>query len=215
MVSASVFNDQASVNDNIVDWVFLELRNTASPGNMVLQTRSALIQRDGDIVDIDGMSPVTFNNVTDGNYTIAVRHRNHIGLGTDNQTNSNWRTLTETKSASFAANAVDFRTESASRIFGSSYTNALHPTLGSVRVFYGGDASGNMVVRYTNPGNDKDAILSAIGGITTGSLLNVYRKEDINMNRQVRYTNPGNDKDFLVNVLGGTTTGSRSQILPN
>ena len=50
---------------------------------MVLQTRSALVQRDGDIVDIDGVSPVTFNNVASTNYTIAVRHRNHLGLSTN------------------------------------------------------------------------------------------------------------------------------------
>ncbi len=64
--------------------MFLELRNTTvSPGNTVLQTRSALVQRDGDIVDIDGVSPVTFNNVASANYVIAVRHRNHLGLSTD------------------------------------------------------------------------------------------------------------------------------------
>ncbi|MEO8823934.1 MAG: hypothetical protein ABI366_10195, partial [Ginsengibacter sp.] len=69
-VAPSVLADQPSQDNNIVDWVFLELRNTAA-GNNILQTRSALVQRDGDIVDVDGKSPVTFNNVDPGNYTIA------------------------------------------------------------------------------------------------------------------------------------------------
>src|SRR6185437_7751182 len=81
-IDPSILNDQPLQGNNIVDWVFLELRN----GHTVLQTRSALVQRDGDIVDVDGKSPVTFNNVNNGNYTIAVRHRNHLGLSTDPST---------------------------------------------------------------------------------------------------------------------------------
>lgn len=64
----------------IVDWVFIEFRSTIQPA-MVLYTRSALIQRDGDIVDIDGLSPITMDMLT-GNYYIAIRHRNHLGVMT-------------------------------------------------------------------------------------------------------------------------------------
>ena len=86
--AASVFADQAFTDNNIVDWVFLELRNsTVSPGNTVLQTRSALLKRNGDIVDVDGTSPVTFNNLINGTYTIAIRHRNHLGISADPATN--------------------------------------------------------------------------------------------------------------------------------
>src|SRR6185295_17903717 len=66
IASAAVL-DQPGTNDDIVDWVFLELRNTVTSPNTVLQTRSALVQRDGDIVDVDGTSPVTFNNLANGN----------------------------------------------------------------------------------------------------------------------------------------------------
>lgn len=61
----------------IVDWVFLELRDQAN-SSAVIATRSALLQCDGDIVDVDGVSPVTFDIPAD-NYYLAVKHRNHLG----------------------------------------------------------------------------------------------------------------------------------------
>lgn len=68
-------------NDAIVDWVRIELRDPATPAT-VLHTRSALIQRDGDVVGTDGRSPVFFNAVASGNYHVAMRHRNHLGAMT-------------------------------------------------------------------------------------------------------------------------------------
>lgn len=69
-------------NNAIVDWIFLELRTGISGSTSVAYTRAALLQQDGDIVDIDGVSPVTFTNAPAGNYFIAVRHRNHLGFRT-------------------------------------------------------------------------------------------------------------------------------------
>ena len=63
--------------DAIVDWVFLELR---SDETTIVATRSALIQRDGDIVDLDGVSPVKFYEIEDGDYYVVVKHRNHVGV---------------------------------------------------------------------------------------------------------------------------------------
>ncbi|MEO1259201.1 MAG: alpha-amylase family glycosyl hydrolase [Bacteroidota bacterium] len=93
-------------NDAIVDWVKLELRDKDTPAT-ILETHSALLQRDGDIVGTDGVSPVFFNGMVTDEYYIAIRHRNHLGamtasaitLGntiiehdfTDN-TNTNWGT---------------------------------------------------------------------------------------------------------------------------
>ena len=68
-------------NDAIVDWVLLEIRDETTP-SMVLASRSVLVQRDGDIVDLDGVSPVSFECLGAANYHIAVRHRNHLGVMT-------------------------------------------------------------------------------------------------------------------------------------
>jgi hypothetical protein len=85
VTSSSVFNDLANSENQIVDWVFVELRTQATPGT-VLQTRSALIQRDGDIVDIDGTSPVYFKNIDASQYVLVVRHRNHTAISQNGAT---------------------------------------------------------------------------------------------------------------------------------
>ena len=66
-------------NDAIVDWVFIQLRDKNN-STTVLYTRSALIQRDGDIVDMDGVSPVFFSNTTPDMYYVSLKHRNHLGI---------------------------------------------------------------------------------------------------------------------------------------
>jgi hypothetical protein len=73
----------ATGNNAIVDWVFLELRTGISGSTTVVKTKAALLQADGDIVDMDGVSVVPFTNVPAGSYYVAVRHRNHLGFRTD------------------------------------------------------------------------------------------------------------------------------------
>ncbi len=206
--AGSVFANQASTNDNIVDWVFLELRNTTvSPGNTVLQTRSALVQRDGDIVDIDGVSPVTFNNVTSTNYVIAVRHRNHLGLSTDPSTFK--PLLGETKST---ATLVDFTNQTDPNLYGPS---SAYTVSGGKNLLWGGNANSNNNVKYTGPSNDKGYILSTILGGNSTSTVTGYNQGDLNFNGVVKYTGPGNDKGFLLStVLNGVSTAAQTESLP-
>lgn len=215
--NSGVIGAQATAADNIVDWVFLELRNlNASPGNTILQTRSALVQRDGDIVDVDGVSPVTFNNIANGTYILAVRHRNHLGLSID-QTSP--RTVNETKSTAFTTNVIDLRTATDPQLFGTAaaYTTASHPTLTTVNLLWGGNANFNTNTRFNGGLNDKDYILiNSLGNIPSASILNVYHPADVNMNKIVRFNGGNNDKDYiLINVLGNVPSTSRTQALPN
>jgi hypothetical protein len=78
--STAVVGSSAPLNENsIVDWVFVELRSASDP-TVVVDSRSALIQRDGDIVEIDGLSPVSFNTAVPASYYVTVKHRNHLGV---------------------------------------------------------------------------------------------------------------------------------------
>jgi hypothetical protein len=77
----------ASIPADVVDWVLVELRQAASPGlatsSTILAKRAAFLKSNGNIVDLDGTSPVLFNNsyVTEGNNLyIVVRHRNHLAI---------------------------------------------------------------------------------------------------------------------------------------
>ncbi|MEM9258033.1 MAG: hypothetical protein AAGA62_00215, partial [Bacteroidota bacterium] len=67
--------------DAIVDWVQLELRSATDP-TQILHVKSVLLQRDGDVVDWDGVSPVTLPGVAAGNYYVAIKHRNHLAMMT-------------------------------------------------------------------------------------------------------------------------------------
>ncbi len=78
VVQPLVFSVQG--DDAIIDWVMLELRDFDDP-SIVTETRSALLQRDGDIVDMDGTSAVRFTSEV-AKYYVAVRHRNHLGVMT-------------------------------------------------------------------------------------------------------------------------------------
>ena len=219
---ASVFANQPSTNDNIVDWVFLELRSTVSPGNTVLQTRSALVKRDGSIVDVDGVSPVTFNNTINANYTIAVRHRNHLGISADPATNL--LALGETKST---APLLDLTTATDAQIFGAANVN--YAVVGGKNLLYAGNVSGNGVVRYqgTNgPGasnvSDRIALLTDLGNNELNT-LSTYQRGDVTMNGVTRYqgTNgPGafnvSDRVFILGtVLTNVELATKSQLLPN
>ncbi len=76
IVSATIFDTTGQ--NAIIDWVFLELRNR-DQADSVVATRSALVQADGDIVDVDGQSAVAFEGKAIGEYYLAIRHRNHLG----------------------------------------------------------------------------------------------------------------------------------------
>ncbi|GAB5400970.1 MAG: hypothetical protein Aureis2KO_25550 [Aureisphaera sp.] len=75
---ATVFD--VTGDDAIVDWVLVELRDVVD-NSIVLNSRSGLIQRDGDIVDVDGVT-TTFlmEDIAPGDYFIVVNHRSHLGL---------------------------------------------------------------------------------------------------------------------------------------
>ncbi|WP_170254863.1 Ig-like domain-containing protein, partial [Phaeodactylibacter luteus] len=63
----SVFGDYG--NNSIVDWVFIELRDENNPATVVA-TRAALLQRDGDVVDVDGVSAVVFDETLAGTFYV-------------------------------------------------------------------------------------------------------------------------------------------------
>ncbi|MEM7103679.1 MAG: hypothetical protein AAF502_11145 [Bacteroidota bacterium] len=176
-------------DDAITDWIFLELRDKNNPA-AVLETRSALIQKDGDIVDIDGTSEVGFP-VLDDDYFIAIRHRNHLGIRTATAQNLSEEFLT----------FYDFT-------LGPAQANGTNPMadLGSgVWGMYGGNTTGDTFVRATGPPtiNDYSNLLNYLGG-PTGIFLDVYTSQDINMDGNVRATGPPtiNDYSRLLNILG-------------
>ncbi|GEM_PF-333948 len=199
-----------TANDAIVDWVFLEIRDKNAPAT-VLQTKSALIQRDGDIVALDGVSEVRFVGMAGDNYYLAVRHRNHLGIRT-----------AAVLALSRAATGYDFTTAQ-SQAYGSN------PMVDMSGVFglWGGNSSADNNVRNQGSNNDRDVvkndILNAPGNIF--KLLtysySAYKLSDNNLDGIVKYQGGNNDIDIIKNnVLNhpgnifSTTTYTILQQLP-
>ena len=206
-VIGTPFANQADARNDIVDWVFAELRNTTvPPGNTILQTRSGLLQRDGDIVDIDGISPLYFKNIDAGSFSVVVRHRTHLGIGTDPASFS--KSLNEQQGT-----VLDISGMTDGQLFGPA---AAYTVVNSINCLWSGNANSNPTVRYSGPANDRDYILATVLGGVQGTIINnVYSQGDINMNRGVRYSGPGNDRDYLLTILGGIQGTIRNQVLPN
>jgi hypothetical protein len=190
-----VFN--VASNDAIVDWVFVSVHDGVS--GLVLSTRSALLQRDGDVVDTDGTSTLNMAGNAAGNYYVSVRHRNHIGvrtlanLGLLKNTNTNYNFTTGLSQAFAGAVANNpMATMSPSAFFG----------------MWAGDATGNKTVRYSGGGNDQNQLLNiTLSGNVSGSIPSTYNRSDLNMNGRVSYSGGSNDQNTLLNVaLGGSTS---------
>lgn len=184
-------------NDAIVDWVRVELRSQASP-NVVLATRQALLQRDGEVVATDGVSPIQLG-VAAGNYHVAVRHRNHLGA------------MTATAIALGTAPTTIDLAAPATATWG---TNA-RKTIGSNMALWSGNAQQDAALKYTGSGNDRDPILTVVGSTTPTNTVVGYQGVDVNMDGVIKYTGSGNDRDpILVNVGSTTPNNVRSEQLP-
>jgi len=196
MTTASVLS--VSNSNAIVDWVVVELRSKNN-SSLVLATRSALLQRDGDIVGADGVSPVALNVLAD-QYYIAVRHRTHLGI-----------MAAGLYSLSSTTTNVDLSNGTAA-LYGG---NAATKTLGGKRVMFAGDVNRDNKIIYTNTSNDRDLILIRIGGIVPTATLSGYYAEDVNMDGVVIYTGTNNDRDIiLVNIGGVIPTNTKIASIP-
>lgn len=184
-------------NDAVVDWVLVELRDKAN-SSVLLHSRAALLQRDGDVVGTDGASPITFDAPED-EYFVALRHRNHLGVMT-----------LQTFALSDGPTALDL-TNGSVTTFG---TNA-QQNISGVLVSWPGNTLVDNLVKYTGSSNDRDPILVRIGGTVPTATVGGYFIEDVNLDGSVKYTGANNDRDPLLVVIGGTVpTATRSEQLP-
>lgn len=187
----------ASNENAVVDRIVIELRNATNPAQ-VLATRHVWLQRDGDIVDMDGSSPVRFT-LAQGSYHVAVRHRNHLGV--------------------MSAAPIGFGAGPASIDFSSPATAAYGTDArkieGGVARAWCGDANFDGQVKYVGENNDRDLILQVIGGITPTNTVTGYHAEDVNLDGTVKYTGQDNDRDLILQTIGGTVpTNVRQAQLP-
>lgn len=183
-----------SGNAAIVDWVLVELRSGTDP-SQVVESRCGLVRRDGKVVLANnGSSPLKF--LSQGQYRVAVRHRNHLGCMT---------AATVTLAPGVPA-TVDF-TLPGTATYGSE---ARKEENGTMVLWPGNVRAGDHAVEYTGAGNDRDHILRAVGGGTPEGLLQgVYRSEDANLDGKISYKGVDSDRKWIIPYTIGTVYSDR------
>ena len=181
----------------MVDWVVVELRSPTAP-HAVVASRSAVLQVDGDVVDVDGSSPVAFS-VASGNYHVAVRHRNHLGCMT---------------STALPLNGTPTTVDMTSAAQGTYGTEA-RTNVAGLQALWAGNVFADGSLSYIGAGNDRDPILTFIGGTNPNNTVLGYHIQDVDLDGFVKYIGANNDRDpILLNVGGTTPNNTRSQQLP-
>lgn len=197
-VNGAVFNNAG--NTAIVDWIWVELRNSANPAQVVA-TRSALVHKDGNITDLDGISPVRFSSVPEAAYYVAIRHRNHLGIMTQS-------TLVFNNNS---AVTIDFSSPST-----ATYGSDARFNQNGIMLMWAGDANGDWRVNYNGVDNDKNAVLAKAGMTTSNNVLVIYDRADVNMDGKVKYNGASNDKNAILSAVGlNTPNRIITEQLPN
>ena len=157
--NSSVFS--VTGTDAIIDWVWIEIRDSTD-GTTVINSTSALLQADGDVVSTDGIAAITVN-VPEDNYYIMISHRNHLGVRTANTINLIGGTQ-----------SIDLTADSA-LIEGG--TNAIADLGDGNLALFSGDFDGNGQVQNS----DKIAVEILRG-------TNGFSNADLDMNSEVQNT---------------------------
>lgn len=195
-INPNVFNTggvtgNGNPEDDIVDWVWLEIRSNTD-NTHVINSRSALLQRDGDIVDLDGLSNIIIEGLTD-NYFVVVNHRNHLGIMTNNPIG-----------LSSSLTTLNF-TNNTTPTFGNNAQVLLNN--GSMAM-WAGDANGDNNIRFSGSDNDANVIkdLVLMDPLNILNLLTFsspgYFNDDINMDGNTKFSGVNNDSNIIKdNVL--------------
>jgi len=183
---------ETSGNDAIVDWIYLELRSSTDAATLVA-TRAALLQRDGDVVDTDGVSPVSFEAVEEDDYYLFVRHRNHLGVLT-----ADAYALSET------VTNLDF-TDSDLAAFGANARKVLN---NGQLALWAGNTNGDRQIMAAGAATDVNAITNIVftdPANTDASVTHIvpgYYTQDVDMNGKVVLSGAETDVFFITsNVL--------------
>lgn len=177
----NTISSQLSIpQDSIIDWVYLEL---ISPQNSIIESRSALIKTNGEIVNSDGSNMIYFTSPISGN-KIILKHRNHFGVMSSVLSNEQF---------------IDFTSPQTS-IYGISPVR----TNGVINSLWSGDANADGIIRYTGINNDRDLILQSLGGSNPNNVISGYFDQDLNLDGVVKYTGTNNDRDVLFLTLSNS-----------
>lgn len=182
----------------VVDWVLVELRSKVDP-SQVLESQVGLLKRDGRVMDAAGFARIVFSQPA-GEYYVALRHRNHLGVMTASPVAVGSKDL-----------YLDF-TDPRTATYGNE---ARHGAANGRMTMWSGNTTNDGVLKYVGANNDRDAILLRVGGEQPTDQRFGYHVEDTNLDGAVRYTGSSNDRDGILHNIGGSDpTHQRQEQLP-
>ncbi|MDF1698077.1 MAG: Ig-like domain-containing protein [Saprospiraceae bacterium] len=206
----TIFEDNGE--DAVVDWISIELRDKNDYGEIVA-SRSGLVQRDGDVMDLNEELGLRFKGLEIDDYYVVVRHRNHLGAMTSTaKTPYEYAslidfTVAETGFFDFGTtkNDIDYTGWSQANLFGPTSSNK-----SGYKALWAGDFDGNGRVKYVNPLDDLNTLLGNIFGYETEGSFNYstnfdlalgYLSGDFDMNSKSKFDSPNDDKNSLFGQL--------------
>ncbi len=199
-------------NSNVVDWVLIEIReasnaNSANP-NTKLKTRAGFLLKNGDVADLDGLTPLTFEDLELDNAKeqyVVVYHRNHLAvMSADPLTLSGGELHYDfTLGTIFArGNSLGFK--------------CLDKNTGICGMI-AGDILHDYSIKYTGSNNDRASIFTTIGASSNiTNTANGYYTEDLNLDGVVKYTGSNNDRAIIflsINAATNITNVVNSQVV--
>jgi len=160
-------------NENIVDWVLVELRETTGDASTATSSKSlakkaAFVRKDGRIVGMDGSNFPNFNVTITSNLFIVIWHRNHLAVMTG---------LAVTKDG--GTYAYDF-SSGINQVYGGILGHKLIGT--GIWGMIGGDANSDKQIN----------LLDKTGTWNIQSGKQGYLKGDFNLDRQVNNQDKNN-----------------------
>jgi len=168
-------------NANIVDWVLVEHRKPATglPADASSATitgrKAAFLLNNGTVVDLDGVTPLSFNITKQGSSFVVIRHRNHLGV----LSNSIPSNAAGTFANDYSSLANSYKAP------GVPSDPVLLLSGGSKYGLWAGDANKNGVVNVTDVNAIKIAIAGSASGylFTDANLSNSINVTDVNLTK--------------------------------
>lgn len=192
----------------VVDWVKVELRDAANPATVV-DERAGFLLSNGNIVDSNYTSSLSFFNAPSANYYVVIRHRNHLGVMSASPVDF-----------STGIGTIDF-TQSGTATYG---THARKDLGGGVMALWAGNVNADQSIRHSATPSDVTPVANAVlnhAGNTAKSpaytgYINVYSLFDVNLDGRIFYTATPSDHAIIISNVKthpGNTFGITSYII--
>ncbi len=178
---------------DVVDWILVELRSNQTT---IVGRRAGFLKSNGSIVDLDGLSKLSFEALPDGNYYVVIKHRNHLPVMSSNTIELN-------------SNSTQYNfTDNLSKAYG---TDAMKELSAGVFGLFAGDGNASGTISSTDrnsvwrPQNGQNGYLrgdyNLSGGVTAAD-RNSYWRVNNGINSQVpaAYKN-----EIKINKINGVT----------